>query len=329
MKTEKMMRALVMLMLIAAAFPLAAADKTNAGPAIAVPSAMKGDPPPGNAMALSIPEACVALKEAITRKYAGTMHELAFTAVLSAATDIHVRASGFELAAPYTAKQSAVPKISGDGKVSIRFRKGQDYLVVYRHAHFSCGSEHCYNVSYLRNLKPTPLAGRDFVNTPWAAGYDFVWEHEEDARKFANAFNRLVYAAYRNEPDPEFIAAAKAWRENPVKPPLAEGVRQQWILAENALKEEQVNSAIEHYESGLEIDPVWPEGHLQVAPLYATLNQYADAIWHMRAYLELVSNPGGKHQGGDQTAVQQDSSAPDTSQIARDQIAIWQAKLKP
>lgn len=105
----------------------------------------------------------------------------------------------------------------------------------------------------------------------------------------------------------DFQKKAAAWRALSVKPALSETVRRERVLAENALREKDPKSAIEHYESGLQIDPVWPEGHFNAALLYAELNDYDNAVWHMRAYVELAPD------------------APD-AQGARDQIAIWQDK---
>jgi hypothetical protein len=76
---------------------------------------------------------------------------------------------------------------------------------------------------------------------------------------------------------------------------------------QDALNQKQFAAAAE-YEAGLEINPLWPEGHFNAALLDAETKNYDDAIWHMRAYLELVPN------------------APD-AQEASDQIVIWQEKL--
>lgn len=105
-----------------------------------------------------------------------------------------------------------------------------------------------------------------------------------------------------------FLQKAAAWRAQTIKPPLSEGVRRERLLAENAFHEKRFESAADHYEAGLEIDPTWPEGHFNVALLYAELKDYYQSVWHMRAYLELVP------------------SSPD-AQASRDQIVIWQEKL--
>jgi hypothetical protein len=50
---------------------LAAATVLHADEKTADPSVKKGDPPPGNATALSVPQARTILKEAIKKRYVG------------------------------------------------------------------------------------------------------------------------------------------------------------------------------------------------------------------------------------------------------------------
>lgn len=142
----------------------------------------------------------------------------------------------------------------------------------------------------------------------------FAWPTLAEAQAFAGAANRLRFAA-RGEIDKsqeaawrEFQQQAAAWRALPVKPAISEEVRQHRLLAEDALKQRQFDSAVEEYEAGLAINPVWPEGHFNAALLCAEAGYFAEALRHMRAYLELSPD------------------APDAQQ-ARDQIVLWQARL--
>jgi hypothetical protein len=107
----------------------------------------------------------------------------------------------------------------------------------------------------------------------------------------------------------EFQQKAAAWRALPVKPALSEDVRRERVQAENAFREKHLKSAADHYESGLKINPLWPEGHFNAGFIDAELEDYDRAIWHMRAYVELVPN------------------APDAQDV-RDQVSIWQGKLQ-
>jgi tetratricopeptide (TPR) repeat protein len=106
-----------------------------------------------------------------------------------------------------------------------------------------------------------------------------------------------------------FQQKAAAWRALPVKPAISEEVRLERVQAENAFKEKRLADAVAHYESGLKFNPLWPEGHFNAALIYAELDEYDKAVWHMRAYVELVPD------------------APD-ARTARDQIAVWRDKSK-
>jgi tetratricopeptide (TPR) repeat protein len=141
------------------------------------------------------------------------------------------------------------------------------------------------------------------------------WQTRDETQLFANAMNRLRSAA-RGERTPDddaggrdFQQKADAWRALSPKPPIPEEVRQDRLLAEHALREKDLDTAISEYEDGLTSYPVWPEGHFNAALISAELGYYSEALQHMRAYLELVPD------------------AQDAQQ-ARDQMIIWEAELK-
>jgi hypothetical protein len=294
--------------LLIAAGPLLHADEK---PAIAIPSVKKGEPPPGNAMTLSIPRARAMLIEALKKRYVGTMRycsriivvKACETFVLSQAIDVRVSKDGLDLSAPYTDKLPGVPEASRDGRVSLSFKTSVDYVQAYRLGPYPGGNSKVdwhpsplYNVGSLPNPERSPVS--------WEI---LEWSDEAGAQSFADAFNRLMYAASRNEEFTEFRAAAQAWRENPVKPPLSPETDRHRILAENALKEKNLNDAVEHFESALEIQPMWPAGWFNLALIYAEQNNYADATDRMKHYLELVPD------------------APDAKD-AREQMIIWEDK---
>lgn len=298
---------LVIGFVIAAAALLHAAENT----AIATPSVKKGDPPPGNAMALSIPRARAMLIEALKRRYVGAMKycsriimvKACETFVLSQAVDVRVSAASLDLSAPYTDKLPGVPEASRDGRASLSFKTGVDYVQAYRLGPYPGGDSKVewhpsplYNVGYLPNAERSPVF--------WEI---LEWSDEADAQSFADAFNRLLYAASRNEELTVFRAAAQAWRENPVKPPLCPEADRHRILAENAIKEKNMSDAVAHFESALEIQPMWPPGWFNLALIYAEQNDYADATDRMKHYLELVPD------------------APDAKD-AREQMVIWEDK---
>ena len=105
----------------------------------------------------------------------------------------------------------------------------------------------------------------------------------------------------------DFQQKAAAWRALPVKPALSDDLKRERLLAENAVSEKRFQDAVSHYEAGLKLNPMWPEGHFNAALVSAELTNYDKAVWHMRAYVELAPN------------------APD-SEESRNQIIIWQDK---
>lgn len=194
----------------------------------------------------------------------------------------------------------------------------------------------------LDGLKPIKVEmWGDIYKQKWAGGAHYyvtlyegqqalklVWDSDRSnyAERFANAFNRLLpYAQNYNPanshfPPPceeqaqgafwnDFHQKAAAWGALSTKPPMSDDVRQHRLLAEDAMKEKHMDTAIAEYEGGLAIDPLWPQGHFNAALLYGEQKDYEDAVWHMRAYLELAPD------------------APD-AQAARDQLLLWQGKLK-
>ncbi len=91
MSKNNVLFALAVMLLIAPMISLHAKKKEP----IAVPSLLKGDPPPGNAMALSVSQARAALKDAIQKRFAGTEHGLALTVIVEEATDPQFSSAGF------------------------------------------------------------------------------------------------------------------------------------------------------------------------------------------------------------------------------------------
>ena len=130
------------------------------------------------------------------------------------------------------------------------------------------------------------------------------------AKSLAAALNSLrEFANDAESPLRTFPQRAETWRALASKPPIPEEVRTQRLLAENAVQEKKPEEALVHYETGLELYPTWPQGYFNAALIAAELGYHAEAVEHMKAYLELVPD------------------APD-AQSARDQIVIWQYKAK-
>jgi len=279
--------------------PLQASKKAS----FATASVTQGDPPPGNAMAFSVPRARATLKKAMGKKYVGAMsyHLLfsTFSGELAATTDFHLRANGFDLVAPFTWMGRG-----NEGKYSVNYKETKHYLQQYS---FKFGQT-LYSVGFLPDPRRTILGWGGLSGT---VPVQFVWTEEGDAEEFADAFNRLLYAAYRNEESQDsetFSAAAKAWRENPAKPPLSPEADRHRILAENAVNERRLDAAVEHYESALEVQPMWPAGWFNLALIYAEQNDYADATDRMQHYLELVPDAADAKEAHEQMIIWEDKA---------------------
>ena len=143
------------------------------------------------------------------------------------------------------------------------------------------------------------------------------WLLRSDAEAFASVISVLKHYAMQERTKlaseassfSDFEGKAKAWRALKVKPELPPDVRRFRVLAEDAIKHQEFEKAVQYYEQGLEIEPLWPQGQYNAALLYGEMKEYRDAELHMKRYLELVPD------------------APD-AQAARDQMMIWQSRMK-
>ena len=128
------------------------------------------------------------------------------------------------------------------------------------------------------------------------------------AARFASALNSLhAFAISHPAGLGDFHAQATAWRALMTKPPLAENARILRLAAEDAIKRQKPDEALNDFELGVEADPTWAQGWFNAALLAGELGFFADAADHMQNYLELLPD------------------APD-AQSARDQIDLWKYK---
>jgi tetratricopeptide (TPR) repeat protein len=154
-------------------------------------------------------------------------------------------------------------------------------------------------------------------NSEYVTTCEIHWGSKSDADDFSNALYVLKQYAIKERMKlaseassfADFREKARAWRTLPVKPALPEDVRRCRLLAEDAFQNKEFEKAVDYYEQGLEIEPLWPQGQYNAALLYGEIKDYENAVSHMKRYLEL---------------------APDASdaQLARDQLMIWQSKMK-
>lgn len=289
---------LAMLAVIAPAF-----GQKKPSPASA--SLANGDHPPGNAMSLSVPKARSVLRQVLLKKYVGKAGEQNWVvgnwnAELSAPANIHVRADNFDLVAPYTWAGK-----SGDSDCRVSFKEAGNYVQAYQ---YKFGGVF-YAVGFLPKPRDSPLCSYTGL---FKFPLQLLWSDPTYAELFAHVFNRLAYAAHHDSSEQEFAsfrAAAAAWRENPSKPPLSPEADRERLLAENAFREHDLDASVEHYESALEIQPMWPAGWFNLALIYGEQDDNASAANRMKHYLELVPD------------------APD-AKSAHDQMLIWEDKAK-
>ncbi|HUQ49078.1 MAG TPA: tetratricopeptide repeat protein [Terriglobales bacterium] len=275
-------------------------EKVTVNPQIA-----QGEQPPGNAMKLTPAEARAVLESTILKKYAGEWAQclmlICGKARLEPASDVRVQMNGFEMSAAYM--WTGGLKGEDTNKVSVAFNRVPDYISVVK-------------MPMMRTPKPLFVVGFLRAGKKDAPLHmmKLTWTDQNVAQEFADAFNRLVYHAHHGGPNsPQgrllFASAAKSWRENPHKPALPDAADRERILAENAIREKDLNRAIAHYEAGLQLFPMWPEAWFNTALIYGELQDYGSAANSMRNYLELV--PG----------------APDAA-AAREKLIIWEDKAR-
>jgi hypothetical protein len=125
---------------------------------------------------------------------------------------------------------------------------------------------------------------------------------------FASALNGLhAYAISHPVGSGDFHQQAAAWRSLTTKPALAEGARILRLAAEDAIKRQKPDEALNDFELGVQADPTWAQGWFNAALLAGELGFFADAADHMQNYLELMPDAAD-------------------AQSARDQIDLWKYK---
>jgi tetratricopeptide (TPR) repeat protein len=128
------------------------------------------------------------------------------------------------------------------------------------------------------------------------------------AARFASALNSLhAFAISHPAGLGDFHAQAAAWRALTTKPALAENARILRLAAEDAIKRQKPDEALNDFELGVQADPTWAQGWFNAALLAGELGFFADAAEHMQNYLELMPDAAD-------------------AKSARDQIDLWKYK---
>lgn len=306
------------------AVPFHAQEKEKASP----PSVTKGDPPPGNAMSLSLPQARIVLKETLRGELSKEL-KASFLGISATekfdAQRVWMRADGFDFSQSMSMNNG---KFNQAIKVRVDFKRDQDYIAPYHPALTSCAGSKCFSVHRTNHLKRKNVMADQiaadllsctgdqckyilkYQQGPSKGTLDLAFQDEAAAQKFSDAFNRLLYAVHRGELEQEaaaFTKAAEAYRAANPKPPLSPEADKERILAENAARERNLDLAADHYLAALEIQPAWPTGWYNLATVYSDQKDYAEAAVAMKHCIELT---------------------PDTPEAntAREQLLVWEDK---
>ena len=135
-----------------------------------------------------------------------------------------------------------------------------------------------------------------------------LWPTREDGQRFVDAVQAMKYNS-SSDAFTAFQQQATAWRAVSRKPGLPDETHRCRVLAEDAFHNNNLELAVDYYEKGLAVEPVWPDGHFNAALIYDELRRYKPAVAHMKRYLEL-------------------SPDPKNSQLYRDKLIVWEEKLK-
>jgi hypothetical protein len=165
--------------------------------------------------------------------------------------------------------------------------------------------------------------GGAYTYPAWKVSYtEYVQMHQyfwlsstwsqTDAENVARALKILVLDA-RHELDgilaanfEKFKLTCQSWHSLQEKPPMPEEAQRHKLLAENAVREKDMDKATDEYMDALKIYPCWPEGQYNVASILGDTGWYTGAITHMKYYLELVPNASDAQTAGNKIIIWQD-----------------------
>jgi hypothetical protein len=115
-----------------------------------------------------------------------------------------------------------------------------------------------------------------------------VWPKE--VLQSARLLNPKASSKITNESAATIREKAITWRAASARPPLSEAARLARARAEKAFHQHKFENAIVCYEEGLDIEPMWPQGHFNAACLCAEMGLYQAAVLHMECYLAMLPN---------------------------------------
>jgi len=213
---------------------------------------------------MNFPEARKTLLDALQKSHIGSLHPL----------NVEVTTRGFKVTWPQS-----------------KWVFGTDEQVVET-AQFN---EDC--LQHLAVYNPPLQRGRFCVQTSYKSMLKsrliMEWLSLDDARRFVDSVNHIIfYLSSRplTDDDPafaDFQQKAKSWRALSSKAPLPESIQPLQAAAEDAFHAKSYDQAVDYFEQGLAIEPLWPAGHFGAAQVYGKLGVYSLAALHMKRYLEL------------------------------------------
>lgn len=144
--------------------------------------------------------------------------------------------------------------------------------------------------------------------------FRFYFSSRSEAEALLQAWHDARASAARadqsaDDPEAEFARRAALWRARDPRPPLSDAANRHRIVAEDAARAKDYDSAIEGFESALETDPTWPSGNFNLALLYEAVEDWEEAGRYMRRFLLL--EPDGPE-------------AP----AAREKIILWEGRAR-
>ncbi len=147
----------------------------------------------------------------------------------------------------------------------------------------------------------------------------FCFNYEmNDKEKYSNAklivdalyaLKNINYEVSFTDDLKNFEVAAEQYRNMSPKPEISEEVRKYVVQATSMANDKKYDEAIIKYNKAIEIDPVYPDAHFNLALLCAQSEDYERAIFEMKKYLLLV--PDAKD-----------------ARAAKDKIYEWEAKME-
>jgi len=261
-----------------------------------MPSLEKGEPPPGEAMKMTVGIANAVLRDLLARRY------------------LVVTKPGF-----------LVPGQTWGETKSITIKTDMllfDYDIATKDKHYTQHAKLVF--SDIGNYFSTNSKGEYYyadyphlnkIYRDLSGSLDVLaWAKQKDAQRFADALNRLLYESHVNKNPPldnsAFNALAATWRKDPsVRPKPPEEWERHRLMAEEHFKENDHIAALESYEAAIAAWPPWAEGWFNAALLYSELGEFTCAADRMKHYLELMPD------------------APD-AKAARAKVLIWEEKAK-